>query len=83
VFDLGADDYLTKPFGAGELLGRLKAVLRRTRWESQPPSAKPFASGDPEFDPRRRVARDGQESGSPRPSSRCWRLIAHAGKVLT
>lgn len=32
AFDYGADDYLTKPFGVGELLGRIKAVLRRTRW---------------------------------------------------
>lgn len=31
AFDLGADDYLTKPFGVGELLGRIKAVLRRAR----------------------------------------------------
>jgi len=32
AFDLGADDYLTKPFGVGELLGRIKAVLRRAQW---------------------------------------------------
>ncbi len=32
AFDYGADDYLTKPFGVGELLGRVKAVLRRTHW---------------------------------------------------
>ncbi len=32
AFDMGADDYLTKPFGTGELLGRVKAVLRRARW---------------------------------------------------
>jgi two-component system KDP operon response regulator KdpE len=32
AFDLGADDYLTKPFGVGELLGRIKAVLRRADW---------------------------------------------------
>ena len=32
AFDMGADDYLTKPFGVGELLGRVKAVLRRARW---------------------------------------------------
>ena len=31
-FDLGADDYLTKPFGVGELLARVKAVLRRSSW---------------------------------------------------
>jgi two-component system, OmpR family, KDP operon response regulator KdpE len=33
AFDLGADDYLTKPFGVGELLGRIKAVLRRSNWD--------------------------------------------------
>jgi len=32
AFDYGADDYLTKPFGVGELLGRIKAVLRRAHW---------------------------------------------------
>lgn len=37
AFDLGADDYLTKPFGVGELLGRIKAVLRRADW-SEPAS---------------------------------------------
>ena len=32
AFDIGADDYLTKPFGVVELLARVKAVLRRSRW---------------------------------------------------
>lgn len=36
AFDLGADDYLTKPFGVGELLARVKAVLRRSRWSESP-----------------------------------------------
>jgi two-component system KDP operon response regulator KdpE len=36
AFNLGADDYLTKPFGVGELLARVKAVLRRAQWEEVP-----------------------------------------------
>lgn len=36
AFNLGADDYLTKPFGVGELLARVKAVLRRSQWTQTP-----------------------------------------------
>jgi two-component system KDP operon response regulator KdpE len=36
AFNLGADDYLTKPFGVGELLARVKAVLRRSKWSDSP-----------------------------------------------
>lgn len=39
AFKLGADDYLTKPFGVGELLARIQAVLRRREWVSRPVSA--------------------------------------------
>lgn len=40
AFDLGADDYLTKPFGVGELIGRTKAVLRRSQWAREPEAAE-------------------------------------------
>jgi len=50
AFDLGADDYLTKPFGVGELLGRIKAVLRRADWSEAGPSGERFVRGEIEVD---------------------------------
>ena len=46
AFDMGADDYLTKPFGTGELLGRVKAVLRRARWSESPTDIEQITRGD-------------------------------------
>lgn len=40
ALSLGADDYITKPFGVGELLARIRAILRRTSWV-EPPSREP------------------------------------------
>lgn len=45
ALELGADDYLTKPFYFGELIARMKAVLRRTRAQSGPPPAREFQFG--------------------------------------
>ena len=47
AFNLGADDYLLKPFTIGELLGRLKAILRRARWaETSPARDETIACGE-------------------------------------
>jgi two-component system KDP operon response regulator KdpE len=46
AFNLGADDYLTKPFGVGELLARVKAVLRRSKWTEPPIRQGQLVHGD-------------------------------------
>ena len=47
--DVGADDYVTKPFSVGELLARIRAVLRRTSRGA--PADQPFGVGDARIDP--------------------------------
>ena len=60
ALDLGADDYLSKPFSAGELLARIRALLRRASNLPTPPPV--IAAGDLEIDiSQRRVKRSGSE----------------------
>jgi two-component system, OmpR family, KDP operon response regulator KdpE len=61
ALDLGADDYITKPFAMDELMARLRAAVRRAQ-ESAPPAATALVVGDLEIDfARKRVARRGQD----------------------
>ena len=83
ALDLGADDYVTKPFGVDELLARIRAALRhRLQQEGERPL---FRSGDLSVDLVRRIVTvRGQEVKlSPREYDILRLLVAHAGKVLT
>jgi two-component system KDP operon response regulator KdpE len=82
ALDAGADDYVTKPFGAGELLARIRAALRRV--ETSPPS-EPIVHGGLTIDRERfRVFRDGQEVRlTPKEFELLIFLVQHPGRVLT
>jgi DNA-binding response OmpR family regulator len=83
--DLGADDYLVKPFSATELLARVRAVLRRAQPPAEAPQERVFNHGDLKIDFARAEVWRGEHSVSL--SATEYRLLlqfAHSvGKVLT
>ena len=83
ALDLGADDYVTKPFGIDEMLARIRAALRhRLQQQGERPI---FRSGDLAVDLVRRIVtvRGVEVKPSPREYDLLRLLVAHAGKVLT
>ena len=83
ALDLGADDYLTKPFGMEELLARMRAALRH---QLQAKGERPiFRTGDLSVDLVRRIVKLGEREIklSPKEYELLRVLVQHAGKVLT
>lgn len=81
---IGADDYVTKPFGIEELMARVRALLRRAKPDTEP-AAEIFDFGDLSVDFKRYVViRDGEEHGLSKFESEILRfLIAHKDEVVT
>lgn len=83
ALDLGADDYITKPFGMDELLARIRAALRH---QLQVHGERPmFRTGDLSVDLVRRLVKVGEKDIklSPKEYDLLRVLVQHAGKVLT
>ena len=83
ALDLGADDYLTKPFGMDELLARIRAALRH---QLQVHGERPvFRVGELSVDLVRRIVRLGDKEVklSPKEYDLLRIMVQHAGKVLT
>jgi two-component system KDP operon response regulator KdpE len=83
--DAGADDYLTKPFGVGELLARIRAAMRRVRMPEQGRVEQVLSLGDVTVDlERRRVTRGAEEVNlTPIEFKLLSVLIRQRGKVVT
>jgi len=85
ALDLGADDYVAKPFAVGELLARIRAALRRSASAGQDGSGAVIRFGRVEMDLEKRVVKvDGEDVHlTPNEYKLLQVLVQHPGKVLT
>ncbi|KAB8142855.1 response regulator transcription factor [Chloroflexia bacterium SDU3-3] len=83
AFELGADDYLTKPFGVGELLARTQAVLRRSQWTPQAAVAQRFGDLEIDLEGHTVRARGDEVKLTPTEFSLLAFLVSNPNRVLT
>ena len=85
ALDLGADDYITKPFGTSELLARVRAALRHAAQRSAGQRDRSYVCGGLTVDwEKRRVLLDGKDVHLTQNEYKIVALLAqHAGKVVT
>lgn len=85
ALDAGADDYVTKPFGVGELLARMRVALRHASGPGEDRAESVFEVGELRIDPARRqvTARGAPVHLTPLEYKLLSVLVRHAGRVVT